>query len=247
MQLDAWTTSGNPADAARRKRLTIGYVVGALTVGTALSFITYSAHGQVFEQDETIDVSLADAPVIPDEPEPEPEPEPVKVEPKKKKRRPGKLSLSTPTGVPDGVPDEADPNANPYDEDYDDAFDGEGGGGGPQKPPPVVVKKKAPPPPPPAPVLVSEREHSKAPVPVSQPRPGYPAEAKSEGVEGTVVVQFLVTPSGTVGDVRVVRGDPRLSAAVVEAVKRWRFEPGTFQGRPVAMWRSASFPFRLKT
>jgi hypothetical protein len=25
MQLDAWTTDGNPSDAARRKRLTIGY------------------------------------------------------------------------------------------------------------------------------------------------------------------------------------------------------------------------------
>jgi protein TonB len=246
MQLDAWTSSKNPADAARRKRLTIGYAVGAVTVGAALSFITYSAHGQVFEQEETIDVSLAEAPVIPDEPEPEPEPEPVKVQPKK--RKPGKLSMATPKGVPDGVPDEADPGGNPYDGDLDDAFDGEGGGGAP--PPvkkPVVVQKKAAPVAPAAPVFVSEKEHSTAPTPISQPRPGYPPDAKAEGVEGTVVVQFLVTAQGTVSDVRVVSGDSRLSGAVVEAVKRWRFQPGTFQGRPVPMWRSASFPFRLKT
>jgi protein TonB len=96
-------------------------------------------------------------------------------------------------------------------------------------------------------VFVSEKEHSTAPAPIAQPRPGYPAAAKAEGVQGTVVVQFLVTAQGTVGEVRVVSGDSRLSGAVVEAVKRWRFQPGTFQGRPVPMWRTASFPFRLKT
>lgn len=247
MQLDAWTSSGNTADAARRKRLTIGYAVGAATVAVALSFITFSAHGQVFEQEETIDVSLAEAPVIPDEPEPEPEPEPVEVKPKKKRATKHKPSVATPRDVPDGVPDEADPGGNPYDGDLDDLFDGEGGDGAPEKKAPAVVKKKEPPPPPPAPVLVSEREHSTAPRPLSQPRPAYPAEAKADGVEGTVVVQFLVTARGTVGEVRVVRGDPRLSQAVVRAVEQWRFEPGTYQGRPVAVWRTASFPFRLKT
>jgi hypothetical protein len=38
-----------------------------------------------------------------------------------------------------------------------------------------------------------------------------------------------------------------LSAAVVEAVKRWKYQPATFEGRPVATWRTAAFPFRLKS
>ena len=246
MQLDAWTTTGNAADAARRKRLTIGYAIGAVTVAAGLSFITFSAHGQVFEQEETIDVSLAEAPLIADEPEPEPEPEPVKVQPKKRKNRNKKLSMATPKDVPDGTPDEADPGGNPYEGDLDDVFDGEGGGGSADMKKPKVVRKKAPPPPPPPALqLVSEREHSTPPRAIAKPRPGYPSEARAEGVEGTVVVQFLVKADGTVGEVRVVRGDPKLSGAVVAAVKTWRFEPGQYKGRPVAMWQTASFPFRL--
>jgi protein TonB len=146
------------------------------------------------------------------------------------------------------VPQEADPGGNPYDGDLDDAFDGEGGGGAPPPPKKVAVAPKKPAPvAAAAPVFVSEKEQSTPPTPISQPRPAYPSAAKAEGVEGTVVVQFLVTAQGTIGEVRVVSGDSRLSSAVVEAVKRWRFQPGTFQGRPVPMWRSASFPFRLKT
>lgn len=245
MQLDAWTT-GNAADTARRKRLSIGYAVGAVTVTAALSFITLTAHGQVFEADETIDVSLVEAPVTMDEPEPEVQPELPKPVRKNKPRK-NKMSMSTPTDVPDGAPDEADPDGkNPYDGDLDDAFDGEGGGGAPVQPKkPVILKKKEVAPP--AFVFVSEREHSKEPVPVSQPRPAYPADAKSEGVEGTVRVQFLVKADGSIGDVRVVSGDSRLSSVVVEAVKRWRYQPATFEGRAVPTWRTASFPFRLKS
>lgn len=247
MQLDAWTTSGDASDKARRKRLSIGYAVGAVTVTAALSFITLTAHGQVFIAEETLDVALVEAPPTIDQPEPEVQPEPPKPV-KKAQSRNRKMSMAAPTEIPGGAPSEADPNAKtPYDGDFDDAFDGEGGGGAPVQPkkPVVVVKKQEVAPP--AFVFVSEREHTTDPVPVAQPRPAYPAEAKSEGVEGTVRVQFLVKVDGTVGDVRVTSGDARLTGAVVEAVKRWRYQPATFEGRPVAMWRTASFPFRLKS
>jgi hypothetical protein len=58
MKLDAWTETGDAADAARRKRLTFGYGIGALAVGLSLSFVSFSAHGQMFEQEETIEVAL---------------------------------------------------------------------------------------------------------------------------------------------------------------------------------------------
>lgn len=246
MQLDAWTTDGNASDKARRKRLFTGYAVGAVTVTAALFFITLTAHGQVFEAEETIDVSLVEAPVTMDEPEPEVQPEPPKPVMKKKNRK-NKMSMAAPTDIPGGTPDEADPNSkNPYDGDLDDAFDGEGGGGAPLvKPKPVVVKKKEVAPP--AFQLVSESDRTTHPVPVAQPRPAYPSDAKNEGVEGTVRVQFLIKTDGSIGDVRVLGGDSRLSSAVVEAVKRWKYQPATFEGRPVATWRTAAFPFRLKT
>jgi periplasmic protein TonB len=174
----------------------------------------------------------------------------VRVEPKRQKKPDrGKLALSTPKEIPGGVPDEAEPGHGGFEGDLDDAFDGEVGGAPaevqPQKA--VVVEKKEAPPPPPAPVFVTEREHATSPRPLSQPKPAYPAEARADRVEGTVVVRFLVTTAGTVGDVRLVSGDARLAPAVIDAVKRWRFEPGTYQGRPVPIWRSASFPFRLRS
>ncbi len=250
MKLDAWTT-GEAVDKARRKRLTVGYTVGAVTVAVGLLFITYSAHGQAFEPDDTLDVTLTQPPmeVAPD-PEPEPEPEPKPRIVKEKKRRKGaKVSMSTPQGVPDEVPAEAEPGGNPYEGDMDDVF-GEGGGGdaAPDTKPVVkrikkkVARKKAAP----APVFVSEREASTPPRAISRRRPAYPAEARSEGVEGVVVVRFLVSRSGSVTDVRVVRGPQSLTSAVVAAVKQWRFQPGTFEGRPTAMWQTARFPFRLR-
>jgi protein TonB len=57
----------------------------------------------------------------------------------------------------------------------------------------------------------------------------------------------LIKADGSIGDVRVLGGDSRLSQAVVEAVKRWKYQPATFEGRAVPTWRTAAFPFRLKS
>ena len=38
-----------------------------------------------------------------------------------------------------------------------------------------------------------------------------------------------------------------INAAVLAAVRDWRFRPGTYDGQPVSMWRSVRFPFRLTT
>jgi protein TonB len=197
-------------------------------------------------QEETIDVSLVKAPDLPD-PEPEIEVQPeAKPEVVKKRKPRKKASVSTPTAIPEGVPDEADPNQNPFNDELDDVFDGEGSVNAQPKKVVVAPQKKVAPPIA-VPLFVSEREHSVAPVPLAQPRPAYPPDARSAGIQGTVVVRFLVTAQGTVGDVRVVRGEPELARAVVQMVKAWRFEPGTYRGTPISMWRTASFPFRLRS
>jgi TonB family protein len=245
VQLDDWTGTGDVTDKTRRKRLTIGYAVGAVTVGVALSFITYTAQGRTFDDDETIDVSLVQAPVLMNEPEPEVETEPPPPpKPKQKKRaRNAKVSVSTPQAVPDSVPDEADPSKGGSGDDFDDVFGGEGGGV--NAPRPNVAVKKAEPPRPPAPVFVSEREQSTPAIARFRPHPPYPSDAKDAGIQDTVVVSVLVTTQGKVGEVRVIRGHGRLAASVVSAVKQWRFEPATYHGVPVASWKTFRIPFRL--
>lgn len=65
--------------------------------------------------------------------------------------------------------------------------------------------------------------------------PVYPARARARGIEGEVVVEFVVTPSGDVEDPEVVSSTPRtvFDEAALRAVRRWRFEPGMRGDAPV--------------
>jgi TonB family protein len=59
----------------------------------------------------------------------------------------------------------------------------------------------------------------------SKVQPEYPDLARKMNITGTVKVQVVVAPNGTVKDAKVVGGHPVLAGAALEAVKKWRFEP----------------------
>jgi len=54
--------------------------------------------------------------------------------------------------------------------------------------------------------------------------PEYPEIARKMGLTGTVKLQVVVAPNGTVKDTKVIGGHPILVNAAVDAVKKWRFE-----------------------
>lgn len=74
----------------------------------------------------------------------------------------------------------------------------------------------------------------------------YPAAAQDKGVQGRVVLGFVVDENGQVGNVRVIRGvDPDLDAEavrVVSASPKWA--PGQQNGHPVKV--SYIFPVRFQ-
>lgn len=77
------------------------------------------------------------------------------------------------------------------------------------------------------------------PVPLaSNEAPRYPAQALRSGVEGSVNVRIELDANGVPTDVQVVeRSGERsrdLDRAVVEAARKWRFEPAMKDGKPVA-------------
>ena len=75
----------------------------------------------------------------------------------------------------------------------------------------------------------------------------YPVEASIKGIEGMVVVQFIVETDGSVGDVQVNRSpDPSLSEEAIRVIKctSGKWKPGMASGRPVRIW--ISFPIRFK-
>ena len=60
----------------------------------------------------------------------------------------------------------------------------------------------------------------------SKVTPVYPELAKKMNVSGTVKVEVTIAPNGAVKSTRVIGGHPLLVDAAVDAVKRWKYEPG---------------------
>lgn len=67
------------------------------------------------------------------------------------------------------------------------------------------------------------------------PAPRYPADALAQAREGKVVLRVDVAADGTVEHAVVERAEPAgvFDQVALEAVKRWKFKPGTKDGKPV--------------
>jgi TonB family protein len=86
-----------------------------------------------------------------------------------------------------------------------------------------------------------------APIAVKQVKPQYTAEARAARVAGIVVLECVVEATGSVGDVRVTRSlDAGLDQEAIKAVKQWRFEPGTKDGKPVPVQVTLEMTFTLR-
>lgn len=75
--------------------------------------------------------------------------------------------------------------------------------------------------------------------------PSYPAAAKQQHIEGTVVVAVVIREDGTVGGVRAVSGPPALRDAAEAAVASYRYHPYLVNGKPVEVESRVTVPFRL--
>ena len=75
----------------------------------------------------------------------------------------------------------------------------------------------------------------------------YPKEAYEDGIQGRVMVQFVIGTDGSVGDVKVMRGVHELLDAeavrVVSSSPKW--EPGTQDGKPVKVTYMIPLIFKL--
>lgn len=76
----------------------------------------------------------------------------------------------------------------------------------------------------------------------------YPTIAMENNVQGKVVVQFVVTRDGSIGEVKVARGkDPDLDKEAVRVVKTLpKFIPGKMNGQAVNVWYTLPINFKLQ-
>jgi protein TonB len=164
-----------------------------------------------------------------------PPPEPV-VEPPMTKDP----TAPTPVYVPPKIvgSDPVDPGPTVTSTD-DPAISGEPGAGGtanrvePQPTPtplPVITE--------PAPLGAAARDF----------QPPYPSQLLRMGVEGKAVVRVLIGTDGRVKQVAVISADDPLFAEATErqALKKWRFKPGTRDGVPVETWKQMTVRFEIR-
>lgn len=250
MAFESWTSS--PADKVRRNRLLFGYVIGASTVGAGIAFVVLTSSANVAAQEEedakVVEVQLAKEP----EPEPEPEPPPPELKPQRASSGGPRLpKIETPTAITNDKLAEKDvkPSAAGSGDPYEKASGD--GTGGPAK---AVVDPgpAAPPPAPPPKPLNKPRPISEDDSPPelvgADVRPEYPAEAKAAGIEGVVLVRYVVSETGEVKDVKAVKGPPELFSVCVAAVKALRFKPAhDAQGNAISVVRFKKFRMRITT
>ncbi len=74
--------------------------------------------------------------------------------------------------------------------------------------------------------------------------PVYPLSAKQAGLSGSVEVHFRIRVDGTVNSVSVIKGNPVLGLAAINAVQAWRYKPAQLNGAAIETDGSAVVDFR---
>lgn len=78
------------------------------------------------------------------------------------------------------------------------------------------------------------------------PNPEYTDRARKKKLQGTVMLEMVVTREGNADEVKVVRGfDPDLDQKAIDTVRQWRFDPGTKDSKPVTVQLNVEVTFRL--
>ncbi|WP_419804662.1 M56 family metallopeptidase [Terriglobus sp.] len=80
---------------------------------------------------------------------------------------------------------------------------------------------------------------------VSKVAPKYPEEAKKAKVQGSVVLNAIISKDGTVQNLQVASGPEELRAASLEAVKQWVYKPYLLNGDPVEVETTITVTFSL--
>jgi protein TonB len=87
----------------------------------------------------------------------------------------------------------------------------------------------------------------KAPVAITRIEPQYTELARKARIEGIVIIEAIIDRNGNVTDARILKPLPLgLDQSALDAVKRWKFSPGTLGGQPVPVIYNLTVNFRLQ-
>ena len=103
-----------------------------------------------------------------------------------------------------------------------------------------------PPPPPPAEKAYRIGGNVKAPELLQRVVPEYPNTARLARIQGVVILEAIIHPDGSVGEIKVLRPLPLgCTEEAIRALQQFRYKPGLMNGAPVSVYLTVSFNFRL--
>ena len=94
--------------------------------------------------------------------------------------------------------------------------------------------------------IVSAKEADSRARMTAKPKPSYTKEARQIGVQGFVTLKVLLSASGKISRVRVVKAlRAGLTESAIRAACKIEFKPALKDGQPVSEWVTAEYVFRL--
>jgi TonB family protein len=78
-------------------------------------------------------------------------------------------------------------------------------------------------------------------------QPEYPEAARQNHIEGSVVLNAKIDFNGNVQELSVISGDPALSPAAINAVKKWKYKPYLLNGIAVDVETEVTVIFTLQS
>ena len=76
-------------------------------------------------------------------------------------------------------------------------------------------------------------------------QPNYPPLAKTARIQGDVVLNAVISKTGSIENLRVMSGHPMLVTSALDAVKQWKYRPYILNGEPVEVETTITVKFTL--
>ena len=95
--------------------------------------------------------------------------------------------------------------------------------------------------------IYTMQDSIKAPVVLDKPLPAYTEEARKARAQGNLILQAVVRKNGSVDSFKVMKPlGYGLDESAINTIKtRWRFSPGTLDGKPVDVLANFDINFKL--
>lgn len=85
------------------------------------------------------------------------------------------------------------------------------------------------------------------PVVVRRVEPVYPPPLLRIHKEGTVILEAVISASGSVQEIRIIRSDHSLFAqSAINAVSQWTYRPAKLRGKPIAVYFQVTVMFKIR-